>query len=150
MLSQNKLNELAESLAESLELEFVASEILNKDNNLTLRIYLDKEGGVNLKDCSNFSKLYSKVLDVELDTEKKYFLEVSSPGSNRFLVKIEHFKKYVGSTIKVKLKKGLDGRRNFRGKLLEVSDDVIKMEVDGEVFNISFNDIEKANLVSDF
>ena len=123
---------------------------LNKDNNLTLRIYLDKEGGVNLKDCSNFSKLYSKVLDVELETEKKYFLEVSSPGSNRFLVKIEHFKKYVGSTIKVKLKKGLDGRRNFKGSLVDVLDDVIKMDVDGEEFDISFNDIEKANLVSDF
>jgi len=150
MLNQNKLNELAESLAGSLELEFIASEILNKDNNLTLRIYLDKEGGVNLKDCSNFSKLYSKVLDVELETEKKYFLEVSSPGSNRFLVKIEHFKKYVGSTIKVKLKKGLDGRRNFKGSLVDVLDDVIKMDVDGEEFDISFNDIEKANLVSDF
>lgn len=150
MLNQNKLNELAESLAESLDLEFIASEILNRDNNLTLRIYLDKEGGVNLKDCSNFSKLFSKVLDVELETEKKYFLEVSSPGSNRFLVKIEHFKKYVGSIVKVKLKNGLEGRRNFKGSLLEVLDDVIKMDVDGEVFNISFNDIEKANLVSNF
>lgn len=150
MLNQSKLEVLAESLAESLELEFIALEILNRDKTLTLRIFLDKDGGVNLKDCSNFSKLFSKLLDVELQTDIKYFLEVSSPGSNRYLVKIEHFIKFKGSLIKVKLKKGLEGRKNFKGKLLEVENSIIKMDVDGEVFDISFDDIEKANLVSEF
>ena len=151
MIKQEKLDLIAENLAESLGYEFIATEFANgPKNQMILRIYLDKEGGIALKDCGNFSKLYSKMLDVELQTEAKYFLEVSSPGNNRLLVKLEHFKKYIGSIVKIKLRQGVNGRRNFKGKLLGLENEIIKIDVDGEVYSLIYGDIEKANLVADF
>tara|TARA_R110002124_G_scaffold65788_3_gene179810 strand:- start:6312 stop:6776 length:465 start_codon:yes stop_codon:yes gene_type:complete len=151
MIKQEKLDLIAENLAESLGFEFIASEMISSlDNKMILRIYLDKEGGIALRDCGEFSKLYNKTLDVELETERKYILEVSSPGSNRLLVKIDHFKKYIGSVVKVKLKQGIEGRKNFKGTLLEVNDNIVKVDVDGEIYSLIYADIEKANLVADF
>ena len=151
MILQEKINKTAEDLAQSLGYEFIASEIVSGLNHqMILRIYLDKDGGINLKDCGNFSKIYSKMLDVELQSEGKYTLEVSSPGANRLLVKKNHFEKYIGSTIKVRLKQGVNNRKNFKGKLLELVDEVIKVDVDGEVYSLNYSDIDKANLVAEF
>jgi ribosome maturation factor RimP len=74
-------------------------------------------------------------------------LEVSSPGLDRRLTKFEHFQRFTGEVIKVKLRFPIDGRRNYRGPLKSATEENIEVEVDGESFRLSLAAIESARLV---
>lgn len=92
-----------------------------------LRIFVDKEGGVTIEDCEAVSRAVNDPID-ELDPiEQSYFLEVCSPGINRRLDKKEHFLKFIGSEIDIKLYKAVDGRKDFRGKLISADDEGVSI-----------------------
>ena len=112
-----------------------------------LRIYIDKDDGVDIDDCEVVSHQVSAILDVEDPIPGNYTLEVSSPGLDRTLTKPAHFRRFMGEDIKVKLRFPLDGRRNFRGSLKSADDEVIEVEVDGESFRLPLSTIESARLV---
>ena len=82
-----------------------------------LRIFIDKDGGVSIDDCVALSHLIDKPLDEKDPIEQAYFLEVSSPGVERDLVREEHFTTNIGADIKVKLIRPVDGKREFSGVL---------------------------------
>lgn len=120
---------------------------------------------VTLADCERLSRELGTALDVEDVIGHAYHLEVSSPGVDRPLRTLEHFRRYVGQEAKVKLHDGVDGRRNFKGMLLAVTpaasagdgeqaeDEAratITMEADGKQHELPFNDIESARLVPDW
>lgn len=116
----------------------------------TLRVYIDREQGVSLDDCAEISRQISAILDVEDPIQQAYDLEISSPGLDRPLFKLADYERFTGQTVKIKLVVGLDGRRNFKGALLGVSDaNEVLVEVDGTEFRLPFADIAKANLVAD-
>ena len=112
-----------------------------------LRIYIDKDDGVDIDDCEVVSHQVSAILDVEDPIPGNYTLEVSSPGLDRTLTKPAHFRRFMGEDIKVKLRFPLDGRRNFRGALKSADDEVIEVEVDGESYRLPISTIESARLV---
>ena len=112
-----------------------------------LRLYIDSDHGIGLEDCQKVMKFVNPVLDVEDIIRGKYNLEVSSPGENRQLFTLSQFKKYIGENIRVKLKDLQNGRRNFKGKLVEVDGNNIIIEVDEKKFTFIFEDIDKANLI---
>ena len=112
-----------------------------------LRIYIDKDDGVDIDDCEVVSHQVSAILDVEDPIPGNYTLEVSSPGLDRTLTKPAHFRRFMGEDIKVKLRFPLDGRRNFRGALKSANDEVIEVEVDGESYRLPLATIESARLV---
>jgi ribosome maturation factor RimP len=74
-------------------------------------------------------------------------LEISSPGLDRLLTKKSDFIRFTGEIIRLKLRLSLKGQRNFVGVLREVSDEVLKLEVDGEIFDFELNNLEKVRLV---
>jgi len=115
-----------------------------------LRVYIDKESGIGLGDCTAVSHQLSGVLDVEDPIAGEYSLEVSSPGLERPLFELAHFQHFAGSQAKLKLSRALEGRRNFRGQLLGVEDDDVLMLVDGETYRLPFGQIESARLVPEF
>lgn len=115
-----------------------------------LRIYIDRDVGVGLKDCTAVSHQLSGVLDVEDPIAGEYSLEVSSPGLDRPLFELEHFERFVGQEAKLKLSRALDGRRNFRGQLMGVEADAVLMQVDGEIYRLPFGQIDSARLVPKF
>lgn len=117
-----------------------------------LRIYIDREiGGVTLNDCEVVSRDLSAALDVEDIIAQAFTLEVSSPGLDRTLSRPEHFIRFVGSTIKIKTYKPLNGQKVFRGKLIGMESDTVRMELEtGESLAITHNDIAKASLEVDF
>lgn len=147
---QAQLESLIEPVAQSLGCELWALEYLTQGKSLLLRIYIDKEGGVGLKDCEQVSRQVSAVMDVEDPIAGEYTLEVSSPGSDRPLIKLEHFAAFVGSKVKLKLRVAFDGRRKFSGLLKGIEDDEIVLEVDNEEYLLPFELIEKANVVPTF
>ncbi len=115
-----------------------------------VRVFIDKPEGVDLTDCEIVSKQLSAVLDVEDPLPGHYTLEVSSPGLDRKLTKPAHFQRFLGETVRVKLRFPLDGRRNFRGTLRAADEEKIDVEVDGETYRLDIAAIESARLIPAF
>ncbi|MGD9153776.1 MAG: ribosome maturation factor RimP [Gammaproteobacteria bacterium] len=143
---QRKINDLLLPVVEAMGYEFVGCKYIPQGAYTVLRVYIDKEGGVTLDDCSKVSAQLSAVLDVEEPITGRYTLEVSSPGSDRPLFTLEHFQHFVGYNVAIRLHTPMDGRRNFKGKIVSVDDNIIAIDVDGEIFKLSFENIEIANL----
>jgi ribosome maturation factor RimP len=145
------LSKLFEPVVESMGYELVGVEFLGAGGYGTLRVYIDRDSGVNLDDCAAISHQINGILDVEEPIKQAYDLEVSSPGIERPLFKLADFERYAGKTVRIKLAVGLLGRKNFKGELRGVADSkLVTIEVDGEVFDLPYADIAKANLVGDF
>ena len=110
-----------------------------------MRLFIDKAGGVNVEDCAVVSNHLTRLLVVEgVDYDR---LEVSSPGLDRPLKRPQDFARFVGERAQVKVRLPLNGRRRFVGKLQNVGEVGIELDVDGELVSIGFSDIDKARLV---
>ena len=145
------LSELFEPVVESMGYELVGIEFLGADGHGTLRVYIDRNEGVSLDDCAAISHQVSGILDVEEPIKQAYDLEVSSPGIDRPLFKLADYERFAGKTARIKLAVGLLGRKKFKGQLQGVADSkLVTIEVDGEIFDLPYADIAKANLVGDF
>jgi ribosome maturation factor RimP len=148
-VKEQTLRDQLANLIEGLGYEFVGCELNQSRQGGLLRIYLDKENGVTIDDCTLVSRQVSAMLDVEDPIQGKYTLEVSSPGLDRPLFEMKHYQKYVGSQVKVRLYAPLEGRRNFVGVLLRVEEGKVVVLVDSTEFTLPFSNIEKAKLVAD-
>jgi len=141
------LRSLLEPGVQAMGCELVDVELVGSGPRMTLRVYIDKPGGVTVDDCADVSRQLSAILDVEDPLPGSYLLEVSSPGLDRPLVTADDFRRYVGETIRVQMHQPIAGRKRFKGRLLEASDEQVTLEVDGERFDLVLADVERARLV---
>lgn len=130
-------------------MELVDMEYRRESRGWVLRIYLDKEGGVTLDDCTRVSQEVGRILDVEDFIETPYTLEVSSPGLSRRLRTENDFMKYRGHLIKVKTLDSIENRRQFKGRLLGISENKLEIESDGGIFLIPLSNVARATLEID-
>lgn len=144
-----EVRQVVEPILESLGLELVDLEYQRESHGWVLRIYLDREGGVSLDDCAGISHEVGAVLEVKDLIPSAYILEVSSPGLTRPLKKPEDFNKFRNQMVKIKLYEPLDGRRNFKGTLLGLEGDRVRVEVEQQVYELPLQRIAKANLEID-
>jgi ribosome maturation factor RimP len=145
----DRVRVIADPILTSEGMELVEVEYRREGRGWVLRLYIDKEGGVTVNDCGRISQEVGRSLDVEDFILNPYTLEVSSPGLTRSLRNEKDFLKYSNRLIKVKTFGLIENRRQFRGKLLGISENRIQIEVDGEVFRIPIADIAGANLEID-
>ncbi len=96
------------------------------------------------------SRQASALLDVEDPISEKYRLEVSSPGLDRILFRAEQYRMYLGGTIDVRLTYAFDGRRNFVGRLVDVVDDELVLQVDEDEYVLPIEQVQRARVVPDF
>jgi ribosome maturation factor RimP len=144
----NKVWDLAEPLCESEQIELVYVQYQREPGGRILRVYIDKPGGVDLNDCMHFSRQLSDILDIYLEIDTSYSLEVSSPGTNRPLGRLQDFERFKGNMAKIKSTRAIDGQKNFKGVLLGVVDENIKLQAENNKnVEIPFADIVKARLV---
>ncbi|HDZ4294236.1 TPA: ribosome maturation factor RimP [Campylobacter jejuni] len=129
-----------EALCKEAGLSFYDDELVSENGRKIYRIYVQKEGGVNLDDCARLSEILSPIFDVEPPVNREYFLEVSSPGLERKLSKIEHFAKSIGELVKITTNE----KEKFQGTLLEVKNGRILIEDSEEKISIEIADIKKA------
>ena len=123
--------------------ELVDLELANRGR--LLRIFIDKTDGVDVEDCATVSNHLTRLLAVEgVDYDR---LEVSSPGLDRPLKRPQEFARFVGERVQVKVRLPLNGRWRFVGKLNNVGEVGIELDVDGELVSIAFTDIDKSRLV---
>jgi ribosome maturation factor RimP len=146
----DRVSAMAEPILLDERMELVDIEYRRESKGWVLRLTLDKEGGITLDDCTRISQEVGRNLDVEDFIQAPYALEVSSPGLTRRLKTEKDFMKYLDSLIKVKTVDPLENRRQFKGRLLKVSENHIEMEVDGEIFQISLSNVAKAHLEVDW
>ena len=110
-----------------------------------LRVFIDKEEGISIDDCSRVSHAIDPVIDEADPIDKSYYLEVCSPGLERELIRPEHFERFIGERVKIKFYKAVDSKKEFIG-ILKQAGDLVVLEVDGEEMSFGFKDISKANL----
>ena len=146
-MTSDELRELLEPGIERLGYELVDIEVRLGGKSGLLRLTIDKPDGIDLDDCEQVSHAASALLDVEDPLPGNYNLEVSSPGLDRKLTKVEHFQRFEGETLKVTMRFPIEGRRRFRGKLVSSDTENIVVEVDGESHSLPLSMIDTARLV---
>ncbi len=152
MISQEILDRVRVMVGRILStqgMELVDVEYRREGKGWVLRLYIDKEGGVTVEDCSRVSQEVGRSLDVEDFISTPYALEVSSPGLTRPLKSERDFTKYRNHLIKLKTIDPIQNRRQFKGRLIRVSENRIEIEVVGGVFQIPLSNVAKANLEID-
>lgn len=122
--------ELVEPYAKELGLEIWDVRFVKEGASWYLRIFIDKEGGVGIDDCVDFSHAIDKPLDDADPIEQSYCLEVSSPGLERDPVRPEHFEKCLGESIMVRLIRPVENQRDFIGTLESFDDGNITLRLD--------------------
>jgi len=138
--------DLIESLCETEGLELVHLEYQREAGGRILRLFIDRPGGVTLDDCVHISRQSSDLLDVYLEDTGPYSLEVSSPGPNRPLGKRLDFDRFKGSRVKIRTAQPVDGQKKFKGVLMGISEEIVKLSVDGKTACIPYQEIIMARL----
>ena len=146
-MTRDELANLLEPSVERLGYELVDLEVRLGGKGGLVRLYIDKPDGIDLEDCEKVSLAVSALLDVEDPVPGNYNLEVSSPGLDRKLTKVEHFQRFAGEAVKVQMRFPIEGRRRFRGTLVSSDEENIVVEVDGESFSLPLKTIDTARLV---
>ena len=146
-MTGEELTNLLEPAIEQLGYELSDLEVKLGGRDGVIRLYIDKADGVGLEDCETVSRQISALLDVEDPMPGHYVLEVSSPGLDRRLTKVEHFERFMGADIRVILRFPISGRKNFRGALRSVDEDNIEVEVDGESHRLPIETIQSERLI---
>jgi len=146
-MTADELAALLEPTVVRLGYELSDLEVRLGGNGGLVRVFIDKPEGIGLADCERVSAAVSALLDVEDPVPGDYSLEVSSPGLDRKLTKVEHFQRFMGETVKVKTRFPVEGRRRFRGKLMSVDEEEIVVEVDGQSYSLALVKIDTARLV---
>lgn len=149
-LITQRVGGIAREVAARELVEVVQIETAGTKRDMVVRVFIDKEGGVTLEDCSNVSRGIEEVLDVEDIIPSRYVLEVSSPGIERELYSLADFVRFIGQLAKVKLKAEIGGQKTFVGLITSIDGETITIE-DRTAGSVSFgyDDVAKANLKID-
>ena len=149
------MNEIKKSLEQALleDIENKGYELIEIEQHslrkgIKFVLYIDHDDGIGLDDCVNVSKASEMIIDEFIDPES-YELEVSSPGLDRKLNKKEDFDRFIGKTIKIRLKEKLNDRKNFKGLLTDRRGDMVILE-DDQVFEIPMDRIDICRIVPQF
>ncbi len=126
-----------ESIVNSYGAKLYDTEIVKENDDTIFRVYIVKDGGVDIDLCVDISRDISPLLDIEAPVSGEYRFEVSSPGIERKLTKPKHFKNSIGEKVKVKVL----GEGKLKGTLKSANDEGIEVETKEGVKNFSYNQL---------
>lgn len=126
--------------------ELVDIEYVKEGSSWFLRIFVDKEGGIDIEDCGRISEYASQKLDETDPIEDAYFLEVSSPGAERPLKKPQDVAKSVGKHVFVTTYEPIGGLKEFEGELVSFDGETMVVQVGGKERAIPYNKVASARL----
>jgi ribosome maturation factor RimP len=141
-----KVKDFAYPICESKGLELIHVEYQRETGGRVIRLYIDKQDGITLNDCTWVSRQLSDILDINLETGWPYSLEVSSPGANRPLGKPEDFERFKGNMATIRTSIKFEGQKNFKGVLLGYNDGFVKLIINDKTVAIPYKEITKAQL----
>ncbi|MEH6608760.1 MAG: ribosome maturation factor RimP [Halioglobus sp.] len=141
-----QIHQLLEATVEAMGFDLWGLEHISQGRHSVLRVYIEAEQGISVDDCVAVSHQVSAVLDVEEPIAGEYTLEVSSPGMDRLLFKLEQYSSYTGEVIDLRLRSPFEGRRKFKGILKGTEGEDIVVQVDNHEFLLPHSAIEKARI----
>lgn len=142
-----QITDLLGATIEALGFELWGVEYLSQGRHSLLRIYIDAESGVTVDDCAVVSQQVGSVLDVEDPISGEYTLEVSSPGMDRLLFRLDQYPGYVGEVVELRLRTPFEGRRKFKGILAGIEGEDVVVRVDDHEYLLPHDTIEKARVI---
>mgnify|MGYP000459947181 FL=1 len=143
---EQKMQVMLEPTVEALGFELWGIEHISQGRHSVLRVYIDSENGIGVEDCAAVSQQVSAILDVEDPITGEYTLEVSSPGMDRLLFKLEQFTGYIGEQIELRLRTPFEGRRKFKGVLKGIEGEDVVVQVDDHEYLLPYSAIDKARV----
>lgn len=147
---EQRLEDIIRAPIMALGFELIGVEYI-RSRNPVLRIYIDSDNGITVDNCADVSRQVSAVLDVEDPITIAYNLEVSSPGMDRPLFTIEHYRRFMGEEITISLRIAIANRRNWKGIIKAVDDnEMITLAIDDKDELFALSNIQKANIVPKF
>ncbi|MBQ1274246.1 MAG: ribosome maturation factor RimP [Cellulosilyticum sp.] len=153
-MNKKQIVETIESYLEPILAEFkfelIDVEYVKEGPNYYLRIYIDKEGGINIQDCQITSRTLEKVLEQEDPIKEPYILEVSSPGLDRVLKKDREFEYFKGRLVDVKLYKAINGEKNYTATLVNKTEDTLYLDDEGSALEFEMKDVAVVRLAITF
>jgi len=144
------IEQLVTPIIKEEHLELVDVEYKKEGKNWLLRIFIDREGGVTVADCTRVSRQIEDLIEVEEAVPSSYILEVSSPGLDRPLKKEEDFLRFKGKRIHVTTYTPIHQQKNFKGTIQSFQEDVLFLEIDHQQVEIPKDQIAKARLEIEF
>jgi len=152
---KHDLDRIIESAVAALGFDFVGCQVVQSGGSAILRVYVDTldGNGIDIASIEKVSRQISAVLDVEEPLSGHYTLEVSSPGLDRQLFRVNDYHQFIGRSIKLGLRipKEGDNRRFYTGRLVSVNGQKIVLAIDsGQNITFDFEEIHKANLVPEY
>ena len=145
-----KVTEIVAELAAPVAAEFSCdlwdTEYVREAGQWFLRLYLDKDGGVDILDCENVSRRVSDLLDEADPIEGSYIFEVSSAGAERQLKRPSDFEKFLGSPVLLKTYQNRDGRKEFPGVLKEYDGGAVVLEMGKQELRFEKNEVAMVRL----
>lgn len=131
---EEKVEQLVKDPIEKLGYSLYDVEYVKEGSEYYLRIYIDKESGIDLNDCEKVSNEINEILDKADYIKEQYYLEVSSPGIERKLRKDKHLEQNISKNVEIKLfKKDNNGKKEYTGKLKAFNQEEIIIETDKEI-----------------
>ena len=146
---ENKIAGLIAGDIETAGYDLVRVHLSGGGKYAALQIMAERQDGVGMtvEDCANISRLVTEKLEADKDLADRYDLEVSSPGIDRPLMKLQDYTRFQGHVAKVELNAPVDGQKRFQGKITQVAGNVIEFDADKVSVKVPFEQIEKAKLV---
>ena len=146
-----QLEDLLRPVVEGMGYTFWGLEFRSQGHHSLLRVFIDDaQNGITIDDCEKVSRQISGVMDVEDPIQTEYALEVSSPGMDRPLFRLEQYQNFAGHQVQVRLRMAFEGRRKFQGVLKGVEGEDVVVVVDDHEYLLPFDSIERANIVPVF
>ncbi|MCB1841397.1 MAG: ribosome maturation factor RimP [Halioglobus sp.] len=143
---EQQIADLLHATVAALGFELWGVEYLSQGKHSVLRIYIDGPNGISVDDCAAVSAQVGSVLDVEEPISGEYTLEVSSPGVDRLLFRLDQYAGYVGETVELRLRSPFEGRRRFKGVLKGLEGEDVVVQVDDHEYLLPHGTIEKARV----
>ena len=141
-----QIAEMLQSTVVALGYQLWGVEYTPQGRHSIVRVFIDSPAGISVDDCAGVSAQVSSILDVEDPVAGEYTLEVSSPGMDRLLFKLEQYSGYVGETVELRLRSAFEGRRRFKGVLKGIEGDEVVIQIDDHDLLLPFGAIEKARV----
>ncbi len=143
-----KTNQLVEPVCDAEGMELVHAEYQMEPGGKVLRLYIDKPDGISLDDCVAISRQVSDLLDIYMEGDQQYRLEVSSPGSNRPLGKPQDFNRFKDHSARIQIAEAINGQKKFKGILNGIQDGIVTLLVMGKPIALPYEKITKARLIN--
>jgi ribosome maturation factor RimP len=141
-----QISDMLRATVEALGFELWGIEYLSQGRHSVVRVYIDAEKGITVEDCARVSEQVSGVLDVEDPITGEFTLEVSSPGMDRLLFRLDQYPAYVGEVLELRLRTPFEGRRKFKGVLTGIEGEDVVIRVDDHEYLLPHSAVDKARI----